>query len=205
MRIARELHDVLAHNISLINVQAGVALHLMDEQPDQARSALAAIKAASTDALGELRSVLEILRRGDERAPRSPTPGLAGLDGLVERSRAAGIDVRTKVDGTPRQLPTGVDRAAFRIVQEALTNVVRHARATTATVHITYAPDDIEIAVEDDGRGPVAADPTRGGSGLAGMRERAAALGGRLDAGPRPGGGFVVNASLPLDEKVVSE
>ena len=127
MRIARELHDVLAHNISLINVQAGVALHLMDEQPGQSRSALQAIKQASNDALGELRSVLDVLRQGDEAPPRTPASGLAHLDRLVAGAEATGLQVRTRVEGTPRPLPAGTDLAAYRIVQESLTNVTRHA------------------------------------------------------------------------------
>src|SRR6266498_5727788 len=125
LRIARELHDVLAHNISLINVQAGVALHLIDEQPEQARTALAAIKQASKEALGELRSVLEVLRRSGEAEPRTPQPGLDELDDLVSRAGAAGLEVSVEVDGMPRPLPAEIDLAAFRIVQEAVTNVAR--------------------------------------------------------------------------------
>ncbi|MGH9264214.1 MAG: sensor histidine kinase [Acidimicrobiales bacterium] len=206
MRMARELHDVLAHDISLINVQAGVALHLIDEQPDQARTALAAIKAASKDALGELRSVLDVLRQGDEGPPRAPTAGLEDLDRLVSGATAAGIDVRVVTEGTPRPLPPSVDLAAFRIVQEALTNVTRHAGQATATILLSYGDDGLTIQVDDDGRGPspngVVTGGTRSGgqgsgSGIRGMKERAAALGGALDAGPRPGGGFRVTASLP--------
>jgi signal transduction histidine kinase len=196
LRIARELHDVLAHNISLINVQAGVALHLMEEQPEQARSALTAIKAASKDALGELRSVLEVLRQSDEGAPRAPTAGLEDLDRLVSGAAAAGLDVRVVTEGTPRPLPPSVDLAAFRIVQEALTNVTRHAGRATATVVLTYDGDGLTVQVEDDGRGP--SNGTGGGNGIRGMKERAAALGGVVDAGPKPGGGFRVTASLPV-------
>jgi signal transduction histidine kinase len=203
MRIARELHDVLAHNISLINVQAGVALHLMDEQPGQSRSALQAIKQASNDALGELRSVLDVLRQGDEAPPRAPASGLARLDSLVEGAGATGLEVRTRVEGTPRPLPAGTDLAAYRIVQESLTNVTRHAGPARATVLVRYGPDDLTVQVDDDGRGlepPSAADaPLRPGRGLVGMRERVAALGGELSAGPRPGGGFRVLARLPID------
>jgi signal transduction histidine kinase len=201
LRIARELHDVLAHNISLINVQAGVALHLMDEQPGQSRSALIAIKQASNDALRELRSVLDILRQGAE-APRSPTSGLESLDGLVANAQAAGQAVRTRVAGTPRPLPAGVDLAAFRIVQEALTNVTRHAGKATATVLVGYGDGELTVQVDDDGRGPSgsgALEPEGGGNGIRGMRERAAALDGELEVGPRPGGGFRVAARLPLN------
>jgi signal transduction histidine kinase len=193
LRIARDLHDVLAHNISLINVQAGVALHLIDEQPEQARTALAHIKTASRDALQELRSALDALRYGDERASRAPTPGLADLDRLVESVRAGGLDVRTDISPTLSRLPKPVDLAAYRIVQEALTNVRRHAHARTTTVRIRDG-EQLTIEVLDDGRGGPAGD----GNGIVGMRERAVALGGTLDAGPRPGGGFGVRASLPL-------
>ena len=215
MRIARELHDVLAHNISLINVQAGVALHLMDEQPGQSRSALVAIKQASSDALGELRSVLDVLRQGDEAPPRAPASGLAQLDSLVAGAEATGINVKARVEGTPRPLPAGTDLAAFRIVQESLTNVARHAGPATATVRIAYGDKDLTVQVDDDGRGAAVDEglesasgrrptdsgrPGRPGQGLVGMRERVAALGGELTTGPRPGGGFRVHARLPLDE-----
>jgi len=198
MRIARELHDVLAHNISLINVQAGVALHLMDEQPGQSRSALQAIKQASNDALGELRSVLDVLRQGDEAPPRAPASGLASLDRLVAGAEATGLPVSTKVEGTPRPLPAGTDLAAFRIVQESLTNVTRHAGPASATVRIAYDDRELTVQVDDNGRGPSATNGL-GGNGIRGMRERVAALGGELTAGPRPGGGFRVLARLPLD------
>jgi signal transduction histidine kinase len=203
MRIARELHDVLAHNISLINVQAGVALHLMDEQPGQSRSALQAIRQASNDALGELRSVLDVLRQGDEAPPRSPASGLAHLDSLVAGAGATGLAVRTEVEGTPRPLPAGTDLAAYRIVQESLTNVTRHAGPASATVLVRYGQDNLTVQVDDDGKGPEppsAADASlRPGRGLVGMRERVAALGGELTTGPRPGGGFRVLARLPVD------
>jgi signal transduction histidine kinase len=200
MRIARELHDVLAHNISLINVQAGVALHLMDEQPGQSRTALVAIKQASNDALGELRSVLDVLRQGDEAPPRAPASGLAQLDSQVAGAGATGLEVRTRVEGLPRPLPAGTDLAAFRIVQESLTNVTRHAGPASATVLVRYGPDDLTVRVDDDGRGPVAAAGPGNGNGIRGMRERVAALGGELTTGPRPGGGFRVQARLPIDE-----
>jgi signal transduction histidine kinase len=199
MRIARELHDVLAHNISLINVQAGVALHLMDEQPGQSRSALQAIKQASNDALGELRSVLDVLRQGDEAPPRSPASGLAHLDSLVSRAGATGLEVRTRVEGTPRPLPAGTDLAAYRIVQESLTNVTRHAGPASATVRIAYGRDGLTVQVDDNGKRSSSTNGP-GGNGIRGMRERVAALGGELDAGPQPGGGFRVLARLPLDD-----
>ena len=201
MRMARELHDVLAHNISLINVQAGVALHLMDEQPEQARTALTAIKGASKEALGELRSVLGVLRGANEDEPRDPAPGLARLGALVAGAEAAGLAVHTVTEGEPRPLGAGLDLAAYRVVQEALTNVARHAGARTATVRVAYGAADLTVEVDDDGRGPAASAPTPAdgtGSGIAGMRERVVALGGELEAGPAPGGGFRVRARLPL-------
>ena len=197
MRIARELHDVVAHNMSMINVQAGVALHLVDERPEQARVALAAIKDASKDGLTELRSVLELLRGTGEDVPRQPAPGLDDLHGLVRRTEAAGLAVRMETEGAKRALPAPVDLAGFRVVQEGLTNVVRHAGAATAVVHFAYRDDELMVQVDDDGPGAI--DGSGGGRGIIGMRERVEALGGRLDAGPRPGGGFRLQARLPLD------
>jgi signal transduction histidine kinase len=196
--IARELHDVLAHNVSLINVQAGVALHLLDEQPERARPALEAIKEASAETLREMRSVLDILRRPGEQPPRSPTAGVAGVDELVARTKAAGISVDAQVTGSPRDLPASVDLAVYRIVQEALTNVARHAHPGAAVVRLAYNDDSVEILIEDEGLR--AARPNGyGGNGIAGMRERVAALGGEFSAGPRPDVGFRVRARLPLD------
>jgi signal transduction histidine kinase len=197
LRIARELHDVLAHNISMINVQAGVALHLLDERPEQARPALTAIKQASKDALTELRSVLGVLRRvDDEDGSRDPAPTLARVDDLVSRAGTTGLAVTRRTEGSARPLQAPVDVAAFRIVQEALTNVVRHAGATTATVTVTYHDDAVTVQVEDDGRGS-AAGTAGSGTGIVGMRERAESVGGTLEAGPRDGAGFRVRARLP--------
>src|ERR687895_1091332 len=152
LRIARELHDVLAHNVSLINVQAGTALHLLDEQPGRARPALEAIKDASSETLREIRSVLDILRRPGEQPPRSPTAGVAGLAELVARTQAAGIAVDARVSGDPRGLPASVDLAVYRIVQEALTNVARHAQPATAVVRLGFGSDELTLEVVDDGR-----------------------------------------------------
>jgi signal transduction histidine kinase len=197
--IARELHDVLAHNISLINVQAGVALHLLDERPDQARPALTAIRDASKEALGELRSVLDVLRRGEDgaTAPRAPTAGLRDLPGLIERTRSAGLDVTLDVSGEARPVPAGVDLAAFRIVQEALTNVVRHAETGSARVRLDYGDEQLTVQVDDDGVGGTVPNPDAPGRGIAGMRERVQALSGSFQAGPRPGRGFRVRARFP--------
>ncbi len=196
LSIARELHDVLAHHISLMNVQAGVALHLMEKKPEQAQIALTAIEAASREAMGELRSVLNILSRPDEPAPRAPAPSLGRLDALVAQAAAAGIDVKAQIEGEPRPLPAPLDAAAYRIVQEALTNVVRHARAAHASVRIGYGPRDLTLQVEDDGQG-AAAKAAGGGNGIRGMRERVSALGGDLEAAPLPVRGFRVIARLP--------
>jgi signal transduction histidine kinase len=198
LRIARELHDVLAHNVSLINVQAGVALHLLDGQPDRARPALEAIKDASSQTLGEMRSVLSILRRPGEAPPRFPTAGIGGLRELVARTTAAGIPVETEFSGEPRPLPASVDLAVYRIVQEALTNVARHARPAGAVVRLSYGEDDVTVEVDDAGVNGYQPNG-RPGNGIAGMRERVAALGGDFAAGRRPDAGFRVSARLPLD------
>ncbi|GAA0466320.1 two-component sensor histidine kinase [Paractinoplanes deccanensis] len=196
LRIARELHDVLGHHLSLINVQAGVGLHLMERQPEQAREALTAIKTASAEALREVRSVLGVLRTEDEAAPRQPALGLSRLGDLTAD---AGLPVETKVTGEPRDLPPEVDRAAYRIVQEALTNVRKHAGPDAAArVSVDYLPTALHLGIRNDGRaegepdGPAAA----GGTGIAGMRARAQSLGGKLEAGPVDGG-FLVSVLLP--------
>ncbi|MCF6524375.1 sensor histidine kinase [Streptomyces sp. JJ36] len=196
LRIARELHDVLAHSISVINVQAGMGLALLDSDPEQARTALTTIKSASKEALGEVRQVLGTLRTPGE-APRAPAPGLGRLPELAAQAARAGLRVETRTEGDPVPLPPGAELAAFRIVQEALTNVVRHSAARRAEVLLRYAADRLEIRVDDEGPGK-AADAPGGGNGLTGMRERAAGLGGTVEAGPRPGGGFRVRALLPL-------
>jgi signal transduction histidine kinase len=194
LRIAQELHDLVAHHISLINVQAGVALHLVDSKPEQTATALAAIKDASKEALVELRSIVGILRDTSEQAPRAPVPGLARLDELVNRTAQAGLDVHTSVHGERRTLPSRVDAAAYRIVQESLTNVVRHANASRATVRVGYGDSAVTVQVDDDGHGT---DSLAEGNGITGMRERATALGGTFSAGPVHGG-FRVTARLPL-------
>jgi signal transduction histidine kinase len=222
LRIARELHDVLGHHLSLINVQAGVGLHLMDNRPEQAREALTAIKTASAEALREVRAVLGVLRPEEEAAPRQPA---LGLDRLADLTADAGLAVTTTIVGVRRELPAEVDRAAYRIVQEALTNVRRHAvTGAKADVTVEYRGGDVVVSIRDDGAGPVPSSPSQpagsdaGGSGIAGMRARAESLGGTLVAGPadpalsgpspagaapvadRTSGGFLVTAVLPTKE-----
>jgi signal transduction histidine kinase len=199
LRIARELHDVLAHSISVINVQAGVGLALLDTNPEQARTALTTIKAASKEALGEVRQVLDTLRTPGD-APRAPAPGLDRLPELVEQAASAGLSVAVVTEGERAALPPGTDLAAFRIVQEALTNVVRHSGSRTARVRITHAPGRLVLRIDDEGPA-TGSDAGGGGNGLVGIRERAAALGGTIEAGPRPDGGFRVWADLPVQPK----
>ncbi len=200
-RIARELHDVLAHSISVINVQAGVGLALLDTDPEQARTALTTIKAKSKEALGEVRQVLDTLRAPGD-APRTPAPGLGRLPELVEQAASAGLTV--EVEGEPPALPPGTDLAAFRIVQEALTNVVRHSGSRHARVGLAREGGALRLRVDDDGPA-TGAEAGGSGNGLAGMRERAAALGGTIEAGPRPDGGFRVLALLPIGPDSLSD
>ncbi|WP_084723184.1 sensor histidine kinase [Streptomonospora alba] len=195
VRLARDVHDAVAHNISLINVQAGTALYLIESEPERAADALATIKRTSKDTLQELRATLNVLRSVDEQAPRSPTPGLEGIEELAEGARRAGLDVRVVRDGGPPPTATNVQAAAYRIVQEALTNVVRHSGATTVTVEIECAQGGVGLLVRDDGAAtPFGFAP---GNGITGMRERVAALGGEVAMGPARGGGFAVRARLP--------
>ncbi|HSZ43702.1 MAG TPA: sensor histidine kinase [Streptosporangiaceae bacterium] len=206
VRIARDLHDVLAHNISVINVQANTALHLMDRQPDRAKEALTAIHGVSRQALAELRAVLGVLRDGDQAdggAPRTPSPGLARLADLLSSVRFAGLDAQLSVEGEARPLPAPADIAAYRIVQEALTNTARHSAATSVTVCVRYEPAGVELLVTDAGPALVAAAIVAGppavspGHGITGMAERVRELGGTFEAGPQPAGGFRVLAWLP--------
>jgi len=211
VRIARELHDVLAHSLSQINVQAGVGLHLIDKQPDKAAEALASIKLTSKTALDEVRSVLGILRAeggADPSAPLVPEPDLSRLDGLAASLTSQGVDVT--IGNRLRDVPAPVQLAMYRIVQESLTNVVRHAHATSASVDLDQDAREYRVAIIDNGSGarePSARDSAAdepGGRGLLGMRERAELLGGRLEAGPRESGGFAVIAHIPRREAPVS-
>jgi signal transduction histidine kinase len=202
LRLARELHDVVAHAMSVIAVQSGVGAHVADSRPGEVGKALAAIEATSRAALIELRRLLGVLRQdGEPQASLTPAPGLANLEGLLAEVAEAGLAVRLRVEGAPSPLPAGVDLSAYRIVQEALTNVVKHAGPAHAQVTIRYRDHEVAVEVIDDGPGvaAVAADGRRGtGHGLIGMAERVAAFGGDLEVGPRPGGGFRVAARLPL-------
>jgi signal transduction histidine kinase len=199
LRIARDLHDVIGHNISLINVQASMGLDLMDSQPEQARAALSAIKSASKEALEELRTMLTPLRGDYDVAPRSPAPGLDRLPELIEVTRAAGLAVEVEITGTAPPLPAGVQLAAYRIIQESLTNVARHAGRVPVTVRVSYDDADVHVEIDDNGPAPSPGASAIGtGSGITGMRERATALGGDLSAGFRRGGGFRVSARLPV-------
>ena len=201
LRIARELHDVVAHTMATITVQAAAASQLLRERPDEAAVSLKAIRAASKDGLRELRAILDVLRSasggGEESAdPTQPTPGLARLDALVDGVRAAGLPVTVTITGQPRDLPAITDLSAFRIIQEALTNTIRHAGPATAAVTVDYGADELRVEITDTGGGLTS--PAAGGHGLPGMRERATAAGGTIDTGPLPGGGFRVAARLPL-------
>jgi signal transduction histidine kinase len=199
LRIARELHDVVAHHMSLISVQAGVALHLVDRNPEQVQTALATIKDASKEALTELRSLVTVLRDEADTAPRAPTTTLSSLDELVERARHAGLTLRKSTSGEVRTLPTAVELAAVRIVQEAITNVVRHAGADEAELRLDYGSDMLTVQVDDDGSGGARVESLEEGSGLRGMRERASALGGTLTVAAAPAGGLRITARLPVD------
>ncbi|WP_282780752.1 sensor histidine kinase [Nocardia sp. CC201C] len=198
LEIARELHDVLAHSLSLINVQSSVALELLDRRPEQAAVALSAIKTASRDALGEVHALLRSIRSGAGAAPTAPTVGIADLERLTEAARTAGIRVRSNVIGTRRRLPAVVDVAAARIIQESLTNVVRHAPGAEVLVTVHYSPEQLHVTVDNTRPTAPAVLTSPGGHGISGMTERAHALGGELSAGPDSDGGFHVDARLPL-------
>ena len=194
LRVAQEVHDVVGHGLSAINMQAEIALHVLARKPEQAQAALAAISRTSREALDELRVTLSLVR--DTGETRAPLAGLARLDDLVERMSETGVPVRVEVSGEKRALPTAVDLTAYRVVQESLTNVLRHAAGATAVVRLGFEPEVVTVEVSDTGTG----QPARfeEGHGLAGMRERVTALGGSVTAGTVAGGGFRVHARLPL-------
>ena len=209
LRIARELHDIVAHSMATISVQAGAAEHVLASNPAAAVDALHAIRLASKDGLRELRAILNVLRQADEGDPAQPAPGLAQVDALVAGACKAGLPTTLSQDGAPWPLPAGVDLAAYRIIQESLTNAIRHAGPATATVSLDYGDSALSIEVADTGRGAAAsagghgstsgAQGPGGGHGLIGMHERAASVGGTLHVGPGPSGGYRVVAVLPAD------
>jgi signal transduction histidine kinase len=194
-RIARELHDVVAHAISVIVLQARGGRRLLDEEPEEARGALDAIERTASQALGEMRRLLGLLREGDEQLTLAPQPTLARLDDLVGQVREAGLPVELSIEGEPTELPPGVDLSAYRIVQEALTNALKHAGPATARVTVCYAEDELDLEVSDDGVG--GGNGVGGGQGLAGIRERVAVFGGDVETGQRREGGYAVRVRLP--------
>jgi len=197
-RIARELHDVVAHAVTVMVVQAGAAEQVVQDDPERARTALQTIRGTGTEALAEMRRVVAMLREQDETGEYRPQPGLAALPALLEDARSAGLDAVLTVDGEVRDLPAGLDLSAYRIVQEALTNVRRHSGASAVWVQVRYGPDRLEVEVSDDGYGVVPDGVPEGGHGLIGMRERAALYGGHLETAAVDGGGFAVRAVLPV-------
>jgi signal transduction histidine kinase len=209
LRIAREVHDTVAHSIAIINIQAGVTAHVLDKRPEQARATLEAIEQTSSQALQEMRAILGVLRDSDD--PREPHPGLAQVDELAATARDAGLELTLVSPDPDGPVPSAVGSAAYRILQESITNVLRHAGPTRVRVALAYDDDVLEVSVVDDGRVPApvgggtthpprAPAPATGtGRGIVGMRERCRLLGGDLRAGPRPGGGFEVRARLPLE------
>lgn len=203
VRIARELHDVIAHYVSVMGIQAGAARRVLSAQPERATDALESIETTSREAITELQRMLGFLRRDDDVDERSPQPGLAELDQLTEHVRAAGLDLQLSVAGDPRPLPPSTDVSAYRIVQEALTNTLKHAGATRAAVTLRYLGEQLEIDVTDNGRRTSPTPkPVPGGHGLIGMRERVNLHGGTLVTGPLDGGGFRVRAVLPLQREL---
>jgi signal transduction histidine kinase len=194
-RIARELHDVVAHGVSVIAVQADAAEAALQQDPARAAEPLRTIRGSAHDALGEMRRMLGVLREGDEGSEHGPQPGLARLPELVDHARAGGVPVALEVEGEPRALPASLDLTAYRIVQEALTNVSKHAAGAPATVRLAWSPTLLELTIRDAGPGPNGAE---GGHGLVGMQERVRIHGGRLHTGEAAGGGFEVIAGLPL-------
>ncbi|HXJ64930.1 MAG TPA: sensor histidine kinase, partial [Actinomycetota bacterium] len=206
-RIAREMHDVVTHSVSVIAVQAGAARTVVHDHPDQAEEALRSIERISRETMTELRRSLGVLRESSSDADLAPQPGLGTLDDLVQQFRGTGLEVEASVEGDPQPVSPGLDLAAFRVVQEALTNTLKHAGPATAHVLVRFEPDALDVEVTDDGRGPSPAANGDGadGQGLAGMRERVAVYGGTLHTGAREGGGFEVRATFPLGDPEVPD
>jgi signal transduction histidine kinase len=203
-RIAREMHDLVGHSVSVMVVQAGGARRILEKDPERAIEAAVRIEATGRSALAEMRRLLGLLGQDEGDAALAPQPTLADLGALVERARGAGLPVEVEVAGEPRPLPAGAEAAAYRVVQEALTNALKHAGAAPTEVHVTWGDEVLELVVADRGGGPgtLAALPS-GGHGILGMRERVKVYGGELAASPRPGGGFVVRARIPLGQEAV--
>jgi signal transduction histidine kinase len=199
-RIARELHDVIAHSVSVMTVQAGAARLLLAQDPEQAREPILAVEQTGREALAETRRLLGILRSDMTEAELEPQPGMAGLETLVERTRLAGLPVELAIEGEPVKLAPGLDLAAYRVVQEALTNALKYAGPANAWVTVRYLRDAVELEISNDGKTPADQNGS-GGHGLAGMRERVAMYGGTVEAGPHPVRGFVVRARLPLEDR----
>jgi signal transduction histidine kinase len=199
LRIARELHDVVAHHISVVNVQAGVARHLLESQPEQARNALSLVREASRTVLSEMSTVLGLLRTGEDETPMAPAPGLEGAGTLVESMRRAGLEVAERVEGEPYALPEIANLTAFRVVQESLTNALKHGTGT-AELKLEYSPTAVVIEIRNPVR-DVVTPSTAGGHGLVGMRERVTSLGGRFTADPQPDGWFTVRAEIPREDR----
>jgi signal transduction histidine kinase len=195
-RIARELHDAIAHNVSMMVVQAGAERRVIPAEQSSTREVLETVEQIGRSALTEMRRLVGMLR-SDDAEPLAPQPGLADLDALVGQVREAGLPVELTVEGEPRELPVGLELSAYRIVQEALTNALKHAGEARATVRVSYAPDSLELEISDDGGG-AAAPAASGGHGLVGMRERVALYGGRFEAARRVTGGFTVRVALPI-------
>jgi signal transduction histidine kinase len=196
-RIARELHDVIAHHVSMIVLQAGAERRVLDDANASTREVLETVERTGRSALTEMRRLLGMLR-ADASEPLAPQPGLTDVPMLVMQLREAGLPVELQVDGEPRELPVGIDLSAYRIVQEALTNALKHAGMASASVNIRYGSESLELEIADDGTGTSTTPVASGGHGLVGMRERVALYGGRLDAGRRPNGGFAVRVLLPI-------
>jgi signal transduction histidine kinase len=195
-RIARELHDVVGHSVSVMTVQASAARRLLRPQQEKEREALLVVEKTGREAMAEMRRMVGVLRRPEEAPALAPQPSLEQIETLVEHTREAGLPVDLRIEGKPVQLPPGVDLTAYRLVQEALTNTMKHARASSAEVVVRYGDGDVELTISDDGVG--GADGDSGGHGLVGMRERVSVYGGELEAGPRADGGFRLRARLPI-------
>jgi signal transduction histidine kinase len=196
-RIARELHDVVGHSVSVMTVQASAVRRLLESDQERERAALLVVEQTGREALAEMRRMVGVLRRPEEAPALAPQPSLEQLERLVEQAREAGLPVELRIEGAPKQLPTGVDLTAYRLVQEGLTNALKHARAQRAEVVVRYSDGHVELTVSDDG--PGGGDGDKGGHGLVGMRERVSVYGGELEAGPRPEGGYRLRARLPVE------